>query len=84
MTNDLILVKDLSLDVHVKILANFESQAWEYDVNICTLVVNLYKLVVLEYYDDEQQIAIILTDVDLGVVDHLFVLAYIESCCRNT
>jgi hypothetical protein len=42
--------------------------------------VNLYKLVVLEYYDDEQQIASILMDIDLGVVDHLVVLAYIESC----
>jgi hypothetical protein len=41
---------------------------------------NLYKLMVLEYYDDEQQIAIILTDIELGVVDHLVVLAYIESC----
>ncbi len=39
---------------------------------------------VLEYYDDEQQIAIILTDINLGVVDHLVVLAYIESCHWDT
>lgn len=39
---------------------------------------------VLEYYDDEQQIAIILTDIELGVVDHLVVLAYIESCRWDT
>jgi hypothetical protein len=35
--------------------------------------VNLYKLVVLEYYDDEQQIKIILMNINLGVVDHLVV-----------
>ncbi len=39
---------------------------------------------VLKYYDDEQQITIILTNIDLGVVDHLVVLAYIESCCWDT
>ncbi len=39
---------------------------------------------VLEYYDDEQQIASILMDIDLGVVDHLVVLAYIESCRWDT
>ncbi len=39
----------------------FNHKAWDYDVNIFTLVVNLYKLVVLEYYDDEQQITIILS-----------------------
>jgi hypothetical protein len=37
--------------------------------------VNLYELVVLEYYYEEQQIAIMLTNIDLGVVDHLVVLA---------
>lgn len=55
MINDLILVKDFFWGVHVKILQILNHKAWEYDVNTCTLVVNLYKLVVLEYYDDEQQ-----------------------------
>jgi len=47
------------------------------------LTIDLYKLFSPINYDDEEQMSRILAHVHLGVVDHVVIHAYAESCTRD-
>jgi hypothetical protein len=57
--------------------------AWEYNTLDRILIVDLHKLLVPDNDDGEEQMSNILTHVHLGVVDHLIIHAYVESCTRD-
>jgi len=66
-----------------KFLWSGEYDAWEYNENDRILIVDLHKLLAPVIDDDEKQMSDILTHVHLGVVDHLVIHAYLESCTRD-
>jgi hypothetical protein len=65
------------------VLGSKEYMAWEYNVLNHTLIVDVHKLLVLDNDDSEEQMSSILTHVHLGVVDHLIIHAYVESCTQD-
>jgi len=65
------------------VLGSKEYVAWEYNTLDCTLIMDLHKLLVPNNDDGEKQMSSILTHVHLGVVDHLIIHAYVESCTRD-
>ncbi len=67
----------------LKILGSREDDAWEYNENDRILIVDLHKLFAPVNDDDEKQMSDILAHVHLGVVDHVVVHAYLESCTRD-
>ncbi len=77
---------NVSLCVQSHILATLgsgEDKAWEYDPANHILIVDLHKLFVPVDYDDEEQMSNILTHIHLGVVNHLIIHAYVESCTQD-
>jgi hypothetical protein len=60
-----------------------EYDAWEYNENGRVLIVDLHKLLAPVIDGDENQMTDILAHVYLGVVDHLVIHAYLESCERD-
>ncbi len=67
----------------LKSLGSREDNAWEYNENDRILIVDLHKLLVPVDDDDKKQMSDILTHVHLGVVDHVVIHAYLESCIRD-
>jgi hypothetical protein len=67
----------------LKFLWAGEYDAWEYNENGRVLIVDLHKLLAPVTDEDEKQMTDILAHVYLGVVDHLIIHAYIESCERD-
>ncbi len=67
----------------LKILGSEEDNAWEYTENDRILIVDLHKLLCLVNDDNEKQMFDILAHVHLGVVDHVVIHAYVESCTRD-
>jgi hypothetical protein len=65
------------------VLGSKEYVAWEYNAFDCTLIVDLHKLLIPDNDDGEEQMSSILMHVHLGVVDHLTIHAYVESCTRD-
>jgi len=61
-----------------------EYDAWEYNENGRVLIVDLHKLLAPVIDGDENQMTDILAHVYLGVVDHLVIHAYLESCERDS
>jgi hypothetical protein len=77
---------DMPLDVRSHILKSLgfgEDNAWEYIENDRILIVDLHKLFAPVNDDDEKQMSDILAHVHLGVVDHVGIHAYLESCTRD-
>jgi len=77
---------DMPLHVRSNILKFLwagEYDAWEYDENGRVLIVDLHKLLAPVIDEDEKQMSDILAHVYLGVVDHLVIHAYLESCTRD-
>jgi hypothetical protein len=77
---------DMPSDVRTHILKSLGSEeynAWEYNENDCILIVDLHKLLVPVNYDDEKQMSDIFAHVHLGVVDHVVIHGYLESCTRD-
>jgi hypothetical protein len=66
----------------LKFLWAGEYDAWEYEENGHVLTVDLHKLLAPATNEWEKQMPDILAHVHLGVVDHLVILAYIESTER--
>ncbi len=64
----------------LKFLWAGEYDAWEYNENRRVLIVDLHKLLAPVTDEDEKQMTDILAHVYLGVVDHLVIHAYLESC----
>jgi hypothetical protein len=64
-------------------LGSREDKAWEYKQNDRILIMDLHKLLVLVGYDDEEQMSCIFTHIHLGVVDHVIINAYVESCTQD-
>jgi len=60
-----------------------EHMEWEYNARDCILIVDLHKLFVPDNDDGKEQMSNILTHVQLGVVDHLIIHAYVDSYTRN-
>jgi hypothetical protein len=60
-----------------------EYDAWEYNENGRVLIVDLHKLLAPVTNEDKKQMSDILAHVHLGVVDHLVIHAYLESCTRD-
>jgi hypothetical protein len=60
----------------LKFLWAGEYDAWEYEENGRVLIVDLHKLLSLVTDESEKQMTDILAHVELGVVDHLVILAY--------
>ncbi len=54
-----------------------------YNENDRILIVDLHKLLALVNDDDEKQMFDILAHVHLGVIDHVVIHAYLESCTRD-
>jgi hypothetical protein len=67
----------------LKFLWAEEYDTWEYNENDCVLIVDLHKLLAPVTDEDEKQMSDILAHVHLGVVDHLVIHAYLESCTRD-
>jgi hypothetical protein len=67
----------------LKSLGSGEDNAWEYNENNRILIIDLHKLFAPINDDDEKQMFDILAHVHLGVVDHLVIHAYLESCTRD-
>jgi hypothetical protein len=67
----------------LKFLWAREYDAWEYNENGRVLIVDLHKLLAPVTDEDEKQMTDILAHVHLGVVDHLVIHAYLESCTRD-
>jgi hypothetical protein len=67
----------------LKFLWSEEYDAWEYNENDRISIFELYKLLAPVTDDDEKQMSDILAHVHLGVVDHLVIHAYLESCTRD-
>jgi len=67
----------------LKILGSGEDKAWEYNVNDRILIIDLHKLPAPVNYDDEKQMFNILAHVHLGMVDHVVIHAYLESCTKD-
>jgi hypothetical protein len=67
----------------LKFLWADEYDAWEYNENGRVLIVDLHKLFTPVTDEDERQMTDILAHVYLGVVNHLIIHAYIESCERD-
>jgi hypothetical protein len=77
---------DVPLRVRSHILAtpgSKENKAWEYNIADRIIIVDLHKLLAPNDYVDEEQMSSILTHIHLGVVDHLIIHAYVESCTRD-
>jgi len=60
-----------------------EDKAWEYNQNDRILIMDLHKLLVPVDYDDKEQMSSILTHIHMGLVDHLIIHAYVESCTQD-
>ncbi len=67
----------------LKILSFGEDNAWEYNENDRILIVDLHKLLASINDDDEKQMSDILAHVHLGMVDHVVIHAYLESCTKD-
>jgi hypothetical protein len=67
----------------LKFLWAGEYDAWEYEENGRVLTVDLHKLLSPVTDESEKQMTDILAHVELGVVDHLVILAYSESTERD-
>ncbi len=67
----------------LKFLWAGEYDAWEYEENGRILTVDLHKLLSPVTDEREKQMTDILAHVELGVVDHLVILAYLEFTERN-
>ncbi len=77
---------DMPSDVQshiLRILSSREDKAWKYNKNDHILIVDLHKLFALVNDDDEEQMSDILAHVHLGVVDHVVIHTYVESCTRD-
>jgi len=60
-----------------------EDKAWEYNQNDRILIMDLHKLLVPVDYDDKEQMSSILTHIHMGLVNHLIIHAYVESCTQD-
>jgi len=67
----------------LKFLWAGEYDAWEYNENGRVLIVDLHKLFAPVTDEDEKQMSNIMAHVQLGVVDHFVIHAYLESCTRD-
>jgi hypothetical protein len=67
----------------LKILGSGEDNAWEYNENDRILIIDLHKLLAPVNDGIEKQMSNILAHVHLGVVDHVVIHAYLESCIRD-
>ncbi len=67
----------------LKFLWAGEYDAWEYEENGRVLTVDLHKLLSPVTDESEKQMIDILAHVELGVVDRLVILAYLESTERD-
>jgi len=67
----------------LRIFGSKEDKAWEYNENDHILIINLHKLLAPVNYDDKKQMSSILAHVHLGVIDHVVIHAYLESCTRD-
>jgi hypothetical protein len=73
----------MGMPSHVRSHIAGEYDAWEYNENDQVLIVGLHKLLAPVTDDDEKQMFDILAYVHLGVLDHLIIHAYLESCTRD-
>jgi len=67
----------------LRILSSGENKAWKYNENVRILIIDFHKLLAPINYDDKKQMSDIFAHVHLGVVDHVVIHAYLESCTRN-
>jgi hypothetical protein len=67
----------------LKFLWAGEYDAWEYEENGRVLTVDLHKLLSPVTDESEKQMTDIMAHVELGVVDHLVILTYLESTERD-
>jgi len=67
----------------LRIFVSEEEKAWEYNENDRILIIDLHKLLAPVNYDGKKQMFDIFAHVHLGVVNHVVIHAYMESCTRD-